>query len=262
LGNSAIRTMINDIIQGIAKAIRSYPVEERRQSIRQVTRYAIYVLAGKKAHEAIVLDVGPKGMRIQTVNKYRTGQKLVLIYRGVPGGKLTRLPRQKLQEVTTKLPCKVVWHWRMGDAYEAGLRFDVDDHEIKQTWAHTVIEKFNSESGGFEERRKLIRAKAHINAEMRNSEGISIQGMVTNISLGGALFQSKKHMNAGSQVHISVRSHPKLPALRVEGDILHHQFDVVSNSSIHCVRFKDVPQQTASELKSYVTLLLKTQGAG
>lgn len=255
--------MINDIIQGIAKAIRTYPTEERRTNIRRVCRYAIYVLAGKKAHEAIVLDVGPRGLRIQTVNKYRTGQKLSLIYRGVPGGKLTRLPRQKLQEVSSKLPCKVLWHLRLGDAYEAGLGFDVDDaHALKQTWVHTVLEKLTAEAGGFEERRKLIRAKAHIDAEMRNPEGISVQGMLTNISLGGTLFQSKKHMSPGSHVHISARSHPKLPALRVEGEIIHHQFDVVSNSSIHCVRFKDVPQQTSDELKRYVTVLLKTQGGG
>jgi hypothetical protein len=254
--------MINDIIQGIAKAVRTYPTEERREHVRRVCRYAVYVLAGKKAHEAMVVDVGPKGLRIQTVNKYRSGQKLFLIYRGVPGSKLTRLPRKKLQEVSSKLPCKVNWHLRQGDAYEAGLRFDVEDHDLKQTWVHTVLEKVTAEAGAFDERRKLIRAKAHINAEMRNSEGISVTGLLTNIGLGGALFQSKKHMSAGSSVTIAVRSHPKLPSLRVDGDILHHQFDVVSNSSVHCIRFKDVPEMTLEELKRYVTVLLKTQGSG
>lgn len=254
--------MINDIIQGIAKAVRSYPIEERREHIRRVCRYAVYVLVGKKAHEAIVLDVGPNGLRIQTVNKYRAGQKLTLVFRGVPGGKLTRLPRQKLQEVKNKLPCKVVWHWRLGDAYEAGLRFDVEEEELKSTWVHTVLEKLNSEVGPFDERRKATRAKAHLNSVMSNSEGISIQGVLTNVSLGGALFQANKHMAPGTRVTLSVRSHPKLPSLRVDGDILHHEFDVVSNSSVHCIRFSAMHAQTAEELKRYVTYLLRTQGGG
>ncbi|MFA7481221.1 MAG: PilZ domain-containing protein [Vulcanimicrobiota bacterium] len=254
--------MINDIIQGIAKVLRTYPTEERRRHIRHVCRYAIYALERKKAREAIVIDIGPLGLRIHTVNKYYPGQKLELVFRGVPGGKLTRLPYQKLATVPNRLPCKVAWFLRQGDAYEAGLVYQVEGAELKNTWVHTVLEKTASEQGAFEERRKMVRAKAHIDAEMRNDEGISVQGLLTNISLGGALFQSKQHMNPGASVTISVRAQAKLPALRVSGDILHHQFDVVSNSSIHCVRFKDLHEQLLEQLKRYVTVLLKTQGSG
>ncbi len=252
--------MLNDIIQGIAKAVRTYPTEERRLHVRRTCRYAVYCLEKKKAKEAIVTDVGPRGLRLQTVNKYRPGQKIEIVFRGVPGGKLTRLPFQKLVSVPSRLPCKVVWFLRLGDAYEAGLAYEVEGPDLKRTWVNTVLEKESSDNGAFDERRKTVRAKAHINAEMRSDEGISAQGLLTNISLGGALFQSKQHMSPGTSVTISVRSHPKLPALRVAGDILHHQFDVVSNSSVHCVRFKDVHEQLAEQLKRYVIVLLKSQG--
>ena len=44
--------MLNDIIQGIAKAVRTYPTEERRHHVRRTCRYAVYCLEKKKAKEA------------------------------------------------------------------------------------------------------------------------------------------------------------------------------------------------------------------
>lgn len=254
--------MLNNLIQGIAAALRTYPTEERRRYLRRSCRYSVYCLESRKHGEAIVADIGPEGLRIMSPKKYAVGQKLELVYRGVPGSKLTRLPRPKLDQIANKLPVKVLWSIRAGDAYEAGLVYSVTGADLDKTWVKTVLDKTIQENGSFDERRKLVRAKAHIDADMRSTEGVGISGILTNVSLGGALFQSKKHMAVGEAVSLTVKSHPKLPTLRASGKIVHHEFDVVSNSSVHCIVFDGVDQQTAEQLKRYVTLLLKTQGKG
>lgn len=240
---------------------RTYPTEERRRYLRRTCRYAVYCLERKKVSEAIVIDLGPLGLRMQTVKKFYPGQKFFLIYRGVPGGKLTRLPKKTLDKVESKLPCKVLWHQRGTDNSEVGVKFDVEGDALEKTWVKTVLEKLTAEEGPFEERRKYTRARAHINADLRG-EGESVTGLLTNISLGGALFQSKKHLSAGQAVSLTVRSHPKLPVLRIEGDLISHSFDVVSNSGMHNIRFKPLDQTNVTILTKYVSHLLSTQGCG
>lgn len=254
--------MLDNIIQGIAKALRQYPVEERREHIRRHGRYCVYVLERKKSSEATVYDISPQGLRFHTTKKFRPGQTIHLIFRGVPGGRLSRLPRKQLDKVENKLPCKVVWCMKGTDAYEVGVKFTPDAGDLGTTWVKTVLEKMTAEVGQFEERRRLIRAKASLSADLREAEGGTVKGIITNISMGGALFQCKKHLTPGQKVQLSCRSHPKLPPLRVEGDFFYHQFDVVSNSGIHCIKFPKLDEITKGDLKRYVLLLLKTQGSG
>lgn len=252
--------MLNDLVSGLFSVFASYPVEERRRSVRISCRYAVYCLEKKKANEAIVSDVGPRGLRLESVRKYSKGQHLDLVFRGVPGGSLTRLPLSALHKVKNKLPCKVLWCMKKTDAFEVGLCFKVEGESLDQTWVKTVLEKHGLEQGAFKERRSLVRARACINAELKGEEG-AVAGLLTNIGVGGALFQSNKHMNAGQMVSLSVNSHPKLPALRVDGVILSHSFDVVSNSGLHNIQFKAIDQSTLNTLKQYVVFFLRTSGS-
>jgi PilZ domain len=251
--------MINDLIHGIMTGFKKYPIEERRQSLRLKCRYAVYALEGKKIHEIMVADIGPRGLRFNTVKKFRAGQKLELIYRGVPGEQLTRLPLRTLQKSESKLPCKVLWCQKETDAYQVGLCFEAED--LNKTWVKPVLDKMGLGREAFTERRRQTRARACINADLRVEEE-SLTGLLTNIGLGGALFQSDKHLDAGQGVSLTVRSHPKLPVLRVDGDLISHSFDVVSNSGLHNIRFKQMDDETKLILERYVTRLMGSQGSG
>lgn len=253
--------MLDNLIQGIAKALRQYPVEERRQHIRRPSRYCVYILERKKSSEATVYDISPGGLRFLTTKKFRPGQKIELIFRGVPGGRLTRIPKKTLDKVENKLPCKVVWCVKGTDSYEVGVAFTPENGDLGTTWAKTVLDKLVSEVGPFEEQRRLIRARASLEADLRADGGESVRGVLTNISMGGALFQAQKHLNPGQNVQLSCRSHPKLPPLRVSGHLFHHQFDVVSNSGVHCIKFDKLDDITKGDVKRYVLMLLKTQGS-
>jgi len=239
----------------------SYPVDERRQSLRKPCRYAVYALDRKKIFELIVSDIGPRGLRVETVHKFRRGQTLQLIYRGVPGEKLTRLPLRTLEKAASKLPCKVLWCQKNTDAYQAGLQFEVGADELVQTWAKPVLDKMGLEKGAFTERRARTRARVCVNAGLKY-EGETVAGLLTNLGIGGALFQSNKHLSVNHKVTLAVDGHPKLPRLRVNGEIVNYVFDVVSNSGSHSIEFKDVDQATLAILNKYVVHFLRTQGSG
>lgn len=254
--------MIDDLYSGVLSVFGiTYPTEERRRFVRRTCRYCVYVLEKRKISDAIVADIGPEGLRFETVKKYRKGEKFQLIYRGTPGEKLTRLPRKTLEKVESRLPCKVLWCQRSTDAYEVGVKFEVSGPDFAKTWAYTVLEKLTAEKGGFDERRKHTRARACLDASLRG-ESETVAGLMVNVGMGGALVQSTKHLRQGETVHLTVKSHPKLPTLRVEGDIVHHEFDVVSNSGIHCIRFKSVDDATQQLLSKYVSLILRIDGSG
>lgn len=247
--------MLDDAIQALRSMFSTFPVDERRQFLRRPCRYAVYCLERKKTFEGVVWDISPRGMRLLTPKKVTAGQSVYLVYRGVPGGQLTRLPRNKLDEVSNKLPCQVVYSGRKDDAYEACLRF-----EPGESWVKVLLDKTIAEHGSFEERRRSIRAKACFNADLRHAGG-TVTGVLTNISMGGALFQSSKHLEVSKGITLATRAHPKLPSLAVGGDLIHHQFDVVSNSGLHCIRFGALDPQVKKTLEQYVTHLLKTQGS-
>lgn len=252
--------MLDGLIQSLASAFRTYPTQERRRSVRLPCRYAVYCLGRKKAIEAMVADIGPGGLRLELVQKLSKGQKFDLVYRGVPGGKLTRLPFRKLQEVKNKVSCKVLWCMKLTDSYEAGLVFQPSSGVLDDTWIKPVLDKMGYEKGAFDQKRVLIRAKAHLNADLK-IDGESVRGLMVNVGLGGALFQSSKHLGAGHDVELLVNSHPKLSNLRIKGKILSHSFDVVSNSGMHNLQFEGLDDQTLKLLTSYVTHLLKTEGS-
>lgn len=253
--------MLQDLVQGFFSIFRTYPTEERRRFVRLPCRYAVYCMDRRKAHEAVVSDIGPYGLRLDMVHRLSIGQKVNLVYRGVPGGSLTRLPFKKLQEVESKMPCKVLWVKRHTDNYQAGVVFQLQGEELAQTWVKPVLEKMGLSKGAFTQKRSLIRARALLDAEVRH-EGTAVEGLLVNVGLGGALFQSKQHLNPGIKVTLTVNPKGKLPPLQVTGQIIHHNFDVVSNSGMHSIQFKDLDQSGEATLKSYVIHLLRTVGSG
>ena len=252
--------MIQDLVQGIVGLFRTYPTEERRRFTRLTCRYAVYCIDKKKSYDTIVSDIGPYGLRLDSVHRFRPGQKLEVIYRGVPGGRLTRVPFRDLKKVKSRMPCKVQWVKKLTDNYQVGLVFEKTDEQLAETWVKPILDNLGFAKGAFEEKRSLVRARALLDSEVRCET--NVQGLMVNVSLGGALFQSKQHLNPGTEVTLHVNSHKKLPRLTVKGVILYHGFDVISNSSMHCIQFKDVDQATLDTLSAYVKLLLKTAGSG
>lgn len=252
--------MLNDLIQGLSGLFSSYPTDERRSNIRVPYRAAVYCLSGKKVIEPTVSNIGPKGLCLQSVKRLSRGQSIYLIYRGAPGSKLSRFPHKTLHTIESKLACKVLWCQKKTDAFEVGVRFAAEGEAFEKTWAKIILDKLVSERGALAERRFHVRARASVNAELK-CQGESIIGLLTNVGLGGAMFQSTKHLAAGQSVNLTVKAQSSLPALRLDGEILSHSFDVVSNSGLHNIRFKALDQASADLLRRYLLFFLKANGS-
>jgi PilZ domain len=253
--------MLSDIFQGIASLFRTQlSTDERRENVRVRCRYAAYCVDRKTSTEVTVTDICARGFRISGPKKYKLGELVYLVYRGVVGERLSRIPHDKLVTVPDGVRCRVIWCRRLPEGVEVGLDIYDSDDLLSRSWVPKILDKLGLKRNGIVQKRKQIRAPARLDAEVRLGEN-AVTGNVLNLGVGGALFQTKKHLPVGQGVQLVIRGSKRLPTLRVEGEVVSHRFDVGSDSGMHGVCFRAIDDDTLALLTRYVVKLLKEAGS-
>ncbi len=253
--------MLSEIFKGIASLFRSQlPTGERRQHIRMRCRYAVYCVDRKKASEATITDLSANGFRLLCPKKFKKGELIYLVYRGVVGERLSRVPYEKLVMVPDGVRCRVIWCRRIDEGLEVGVEIYDSDDILSQSWVPKILDKLGLKRNGVVQKRKQIRAPSHLEAELRMGEDI-VTGVVRNLGIGGVLFQTQKHISPGQAVRLTIKNFKDMPILRVQGDVVSHRFDVGSDSGLHGIRFRTPDDNTLALLTRYVVKLIKSAGS-
>ena len=154
----------------------------------------------------------------------------------------------------------MIWSRRILESFEIGVEIYDSDDVLERSWVPKILDKMGLKKNGVVQKRKQIRAPSSLDAEVRISENV-VTGVVRNLGVGGALFQTQKHLTVGQTVQLSIRGYQNKPTLRVEGEILSHRFDVGSDSGLHGICFRSIDDDTLALLTLYVVGLIKEAGS-
>lgn len=250
--------MLKGFLSGIVSLFRAeLPHDERRKVIRARCRYAVYCVDVKEVSQAKVTDMGTLGLRMRGSKKYREGDFVRLVYRGVAGQRLSSVSWERLQHVEDAVRCRVTWSRkkRHSKIVETGLVYDDTDDNFEKGWVKMILRELGFGPNTLQRRGK-IRVKSWLPAEARGTE-LKIQGHVIDLGVGGAQFQCAEQIKEGTEIRLSLGPHKRKAPLKLRGQVVSQTFDVPSNTCRHGVRWLDVGGEELKLLGRYVVDLLK-----
>ena len=251
--------MLKGFLNGIVSFFRGEALrEDRRGAIRVKCRYEVYCVDLKEVTEARVTDIGVQGLRLRGRKKFKSGQLVKLVYRGVSGQRLSNIPWENLDRVTDAVRCRVNWSERLkGHTLQTGLVFDDTESQLHFSWVQKILKELGFEDQEVFQRRKPLRAKTFLAAEAR-VEGANLEGKIINLGAGGALFACRRQLKPGQELRLTFGPHEKLPVLKVRGEVVTQTYDVPSGQCHHGIKFLGLDEEVEL-LGDYVLALLREQ---
>lgn len=252
--------MLKDIVSGFVSFFRKdLPTDDRRQDVRARCRYAVYCVDVKDISEATVIDMGVQGLRLEGHKKYRPGEYVKLIFRGVPSQQLSQVPADKLKQVDNAIRCEVSWSEdAKGTSIHTGLLYHDTPDQKEKSWVTQVLSQLGFDSGAWQQRER-IRARARLEGEAHAGEE-RVKGQVLNIGVGGIMFGSREQLAVDKKYTFFIGPLGELKRLRLQGEVVNRRFDVPSNMCQHGVKF-EVPDEHLDLMGKYVIQLLKDQAS-
>ena len=115
----------------------------------------------------------------------------------------------------------VMWSKKTeGGKFLAGLECELDEDKLVESWLEPALVQAGFEAAYVGERRQLVRVPGRVRCELTElGGGATLEGLMLDLSVGGALVESGEEIAAGTKV--KYKTHPigkKIPAL--EGEAL------------------------------------------
>ena len=218
------------------------PVEERREIVRVPCKIpAVCRHAGGEQMKVVVVDMGMRGLRLETDKKLAKDSAVAILR---PGG--------------GPIACKVVWTRpkRFSEKHLSGLQFSDTSANMKASWIKGTLQQLGFEPGRIKEKRKHIRVPSEQRATLVSTAGDELtEGIILNLGLGGALVQMQ--VQVPSQVKVSLRVDPVgvVAPLEMPCQIRSSWKDERTLKFMHGLRFDD---QNNDLVKKHLKILMKS----
>lgn len=218
------------------------PVEERREIVRVECKVPAIVLPEKGGElKAIVIDMGLKGLRLETDTK-------------LPKKKSVRIIRPEGGPIV----CRVVWTRpkRFSDKFHAGLEFADSPENMRASWVKGTLQQLGFQPGRIKEKRKHIRVPSEQRAVLATPAGDELgEGELLNLGIGGALIEIGVAVPEGNKTILRVDPVGTLPFLEMPAVIRSVRQNKRNQKFQHGLRFED---QDARLVKRYLSILMKS----
>lgn len=258
--------MLRDIISGFVSLFTptEVPQEDRRRVIRLRCRYSVYCIEGEKVNKATVIDMGLQGLRLETPEKYKTGSKVSLVYRGAAGQRaevsMSEITKDVAAAYEKGVLCDVSWcdKDRYSKVIQTGVTYSDTPRRMSKSWVKTILKEIGFDEETIFQRRKIIRVTSAIPCRVEYGKK-SIPGRAVNLGAGGALVQTNEGVNEETLVKINIGPYKSHKQLRLSGMVRTRRFDVPTNTHLQGIRFEAPSSDEADLLGRYVIDLLKEQ---
>ncbi len=221
----------------------STPTEERREIVRVQCKVPAICrpLDGGKEMKVVVIDMGLRGIRIETPTKLGKNRSVVMTRpNGGPG------------------ICKVVWGRpkRFSQLFLAGLQFADTVENMRQSWIKQTLTQLGFSPGRIKEKRKHIRVPSEQRAVLSSTVGDDLtDGLLINLGIGGALVSLPIEVPKTVRVVLKVDPMGTLSPLEIPCTIRSCRKCKKSLKYLHGLRFED---QDNDLVRRYLALLMKS----
>lgn len=159
---------------------------ERREAVRIPCRIKAGVVG--LGAPVQILNLSPKGARIESKSKLVKGAEVILEGREHAGRPLT---------------AQVIWCQGRSGQWLSGLKFTGSKEELGASWIRVALEKMGANQSRVREKRKHVRVPTEGLAYLANRAGDRLcEGHLVNLGLGGALFSSEVQVAPGTTVRL------------------------------------------------------------
>jgi hypothetical protein len=218
------------------------PVDERREIVRIPCKVpAIILPEGGGELKALVIDMGLKGLRLET-HKKLSKKKAIRVVRP-DGGPIV---------------CRVKWTRpkRFSDKFHAGVEFQDSAENMRASWIKGTLQQLGFQPGRIKEKRKHIRVPSEARAVLATVAGDELgEGVLLNLGIGGALIAIDVAVPEGHNTILRVDPVGALPFLEMPSIVRSVHKNKRTLKQLHGLRFED---QNNRLVKRYLTILMKS----
>lgn len=181
------------------------PIDERRSSVRLNFRFEVQVKTPTETIDAWVANLTFTGLCLEIPKMLSEGTEITLC-RDAFGPPFNGT---------------VMWSKKVeGGKILAGVECELDEDKLIESWLEPALVQAGFEASYVGERRQLVRVPGRVRCELNRLDGgAGLEGLMLDMSLGGALVESGEEIAAGTKV--KYKTYPigkKIPAL--EGEAL------------------------------------------
>lgn len=221
------------------------PLEDRREANRAPCSVRVeYLTESGLSANGQLLDISRRGLRMQTAVQLNKGLTLAL-----------KPPSILADNELAAVMAQVVWTSRKGEAFFSGLLLP-PGIEDEATWLKALITHLGY-SHRNDQRREFVRTNASIPGYIYLNNAEQLQVIIKNLSLGGALLNSKHEIAQGSSFSLQLGPLDDLPMLPLTGVILRSEGEHETGEYNHSSRFGPLEGRRHALLKEYILKLLK-----
>ncbi|MEW6282943.1 MAG: PilZ domain-containing protein [Candidatus Eremiobacterota bacterium] len=224
---------------GLRKSKPGPDLWERRGDFRLRCALEATCQYGSTAVPARVVEIGPRGIRIESEQEFKPGEAVRVSCR--PGGML--LGRQRL-------PYRVTWCRREAEAALVGAV--LVQEALAQTWVEHVLRM----AGALRRKmlpRRYFRAPLTAPARLADLTAKRLApAQLRDISLQGALLATPHLRGVGKAIQLQIGPTRKLPAVEVAARVLTSRMDVATGERLVHLKFFGCSSEQVSLLERYV----------
>lgn len=234
--------MLNNFFSAFQNLTGGPPVEERREIVRIPCKVPVILLPeGGGEMTAVVIDMGLKGLRLETDKKLSKKKALRIIRR--EGGPIV---------------CGVKWTRpkRFSDKFHTGVEFQDTAENLRASWIKPTLQQLGFQPGRIKEKRRHIRVPSDSRAVIASSAGEELgDGILMNLGIGGALVSVNVAVPEKNKVLLRVDPVGALPLLEMPAIVRNVHQDQRTQKHLHGLRFED---QNNKLVKRYLSILMKS----
>jgi c-di-GMP-binding flagellar brake protein YcgR len=208
--------------------------------------------SGKESEECKIIEVGTKGMRIESVLSAKPGEVIFVRIRADQGSYDTRYKMDKVR-------AEVVWSRRKSKTYEnyIGAKYADTENNIRNSWVTFLLKKFGLTSTSTMQRRKDVRASSRLPVYFKAGSEESKKGVAYNIGMGGILLVVDEDVPQGAELTIAVGPYDKLKTLNVQGKVARKRYSEKTAHWTLGVSFINLSNDAIKILGDYVLTVLR-----
>lgn len=249
---------VDRLLQGFRSFVlgeESLSTQTGRASPRILCHYRVNLRNDGREFDATITDIGITGMRIVGVPSLSRGERFEISY-----------PFSDEFKEEHSFEVEVMWcRSRASDnAQLAGVRFIKQGEELRGSWVHLLLHEVGLLGDAVYQRRRLSRGDAQFRAlvtEPKSGRKLLV-GRVNNLSVGGALVESKTPLQAANQVLALLGTEPTHPAVSLSVRVLGCRLDSSDGNYLISLQFVDFTKEEFRALQELIVAMTEGRAPG
>ncbi|MFN8607494.1 MAG: PilZ domain-containing protein [Vulcanimicrobiota bacterium] len=218
-------------------------LDNRRQAARLRLRVPILCKLGEEEVDGELLDISSTGMRI-ILKTFVERDETIRVSAPDQSGLVGR----------QRLICRVAWVRPRRPEFEVGLEYNDSDENLAHSWIQLALRHLDPE----QVKRRSRRIPANLFVQVWDSHNISMgRGICVNISTGGCLLQTERHINREEVVKIGLGPSDQEASIFLSGRVLNHIPSPEFGQFLHHIQFFPGENRNHSRLRSLMLTLLQ-----